>query len=96
MNTFVVHKHRLTSRTTKLALPLDFEILCFDKQGKEFYIWEKHNPETKSTCERTFHLVYTGEHVSFINPTKYLGTVMDQGIPGLTPTMVYHLFMEDI
>jgi len=91
MHEFVIHKHKLTDRVCTLTLPLDFELLSFGQQDGELFIWEKHNYETRSTCARTFHIVYTGHIKMCDEKLKYLGTVLDNNT-----LMVYHLFMEDI
>jgi hypothetical protein len=91
----VIHKHQLKSRTENLILPLNFEFLHFGEQNGQFYIWEKHSIETKSTCKRTFHVIYTGEAFACNETFKYLGTIVQQQAIVPVP-LVYHLFMEDI
>ena len=91
----VIHKHQLKSRIVILTLPLDFEFLHFGEQNGQFFIWEKHNIETNSTCERVFHVIYTGEAYQWKDSFKYLGTIVQQQAIVPVP-LVYHLFMEDI
>jgi hypothetical protein len=90
----VVHKHKLEiyqnvppSPHVKLALPADAEILLFDMQLNDFYIWERHNVTfPKAPMEFEFYLTGTGNPIpDHLLVLGHIGSFQSAGF-------VWHLF----
>jgi hypothetical protein len=76
-----IHKYLLQFdheiNQTNLLLPVGAEVLCFDYQREEPYLWIRHvqNPTQPSVAKetRTFQIVGTGWE--FPLPKQHIGTV---------------------
>ena len=69
----------------EVLMPTEAEVLCFQVQREEPFVWVKHTANATVLAPRKFRLAGTGHRIE--GPWLYIGTVQIHG-----GELVFHLF----